>query len=82
MWQTQPNFTATDLHRIKCMTWIVDADHDEAIKRPNTLFMADQIPGSGLLIEPQVSHFAFLQDPRQFNSDVLHFLQHAKRDRD
>lgn len=74
MWETQPHFTADDLHRITTPTWIVDADHDEAIKRSNTLFMADQIPNSGLLIEPRVSHFAFLQDAEQFNDDVLHFL--------
>jgi pimeloyl-ACP methyl ester carboxylesterase len=78
MWQTQPNFTANDLAGIKVPTWIVDADHDEVIKRENTLFMADQIPDSGLLIEPQVSHFAFLQDAEQFNADVLHFVQHLK----
>src|SRR5258707_4370674 len=77
MWETQPHFTADDLHRIHTPIWIVDADHDEAIKRSNTLFMADQIPGSGLLIEPQVSHFAFLQDAQQFNADVLHFLRQA-----
>jgi len=59
-------------------TWIVDADHDEAIKRDNTLFMADTIPGSGLLIQPEVSHFSFIQDPQQFNADVLHFLEHVK----
>jgi len=58
--------------------WIVDADHDEAIKWENTLFMADQIPGAGLLLQPEVGHFSFLQDPEQFNSDVLHFLQHVK----
>ena len=75
MWETQPHFTADDLHRITTPTWIVDADHDEAIKRSNTLFMADQIPNSGLLIEPRVSHFAFLQDPTQFNDDVRHFLE-------
>ena len=40
--------------------------------------MAHNIPGSGLLIEPQVSHFAFLQDPQEFNADVLHFLAHVK----
>ena len=77
MWETQPNWTGDDLAGIKVPTWIVDADHDEAIKRENTLFMADHIPGSGLLIEPQVSHFAFLQDPEQFNIDVLHFLIHV-----
>jgi pimeloyl-ACP methyl ester carboxylesterase len=79
MWETQPHFSADDLHRIRTPTWIVDADHDEAIKRANTLFMADQIPGCGLLILPQVSHFAFLQDPEQFDADVLHFLKAAPK---
>ena len=78
MWDTQPHWMADDLATIKVPTWIVDADHDEAIKRENTLFMADHIPGSGLLIQPQVSHFSFLQDPQQFNADVLHFLAHLK----
>jgi pimeloyl-ACP methyl ester carboxylesterase len=78
MWETQPNWSAADLADIKVPTWIVDADHDEAIKRENTLFMADHIPGSGLLIQPQVSHFSFLQDPQQFNADVLHFLAHLQ----
>jgi pimeloyl-ACP methyl ester carboxylesterase len=76
MWQAQPHWTADDLAGIKVPTWIADADHDEAIKRENTLFMADHIPGSGLLIEPHVSHFALLQDPEQFNANVLHFLGH------
>ncbi len=78
MWETQPHWTADDLHGIKVPTWIVDADHDEAIKRDNTLFMADNIPDSGLLIQPNVSHFSFIQDPVQFNADVKHFLAHLK----
>lgn len=78
MWDSEPHWTAADLAAIKVPTWIVDADHDEAIKRDNTLFMADNIPGSGLLIQPEVSHFSFLQDPLQFNADVLHFLEHVK----
>jgi pimeloyl-ACP methyl ester carboxylesterase len=77
MWETQPNWTASDLRRIAVPVWIVDADHDEAIKRQNTEFMAANIPGAGLLIEPEVSHFAFLQDPGQFSEDVLHFLAHV-----
>src|SRR5262249_25100857 len=75
MWETQPHFSAEDLKSIRTPTWIVDGDHDEAIKRTNTLFMADQIPGSGLLIQPKASHFSFLQDAPQFNADVLHFLK-------
>jgi pimeloyl-ACP methyl ester carboxylesterase len=77
MWQTQPHWTASDLETIHVPTWIVDGDHDEAIKRRNTEFMAAHIPGAGLLILPEVSHFAFLQDPRQFNEELLHFLSHV-----
>ena len=77
MWETQPNWTEADLAAIKVPTWIVDADHDEAIKRENTEFMAAHIPGAGLLIQPNVSHFSFMQDPEQFTNDVLHFLEHV-----
>jgi pimeloyl-ACP methyl ester carboxylesterase len=77
MWATQPNWTAAELRRITVPVWIVDAHHDEAIKRSNTEFMAANIPGAGLLLQPEVSHFSFLQDPVQFSTDVLHFLAHA-----
>jgi pimeloyl-ACP methyl ester carboxylesterase len=77
MWETQPKWTAADLRRINVPVWIVDADHDEAIKRQNTEFMAANIRGAGLLIQPEVSHFSFLQDPEQFSADVLHFLAHV-----
>ena len=74
MWESQPKWSASDLAAIKVPTWIVDGDHDEAIKRENTEFMAANIPDAGLLIQPEVSHFSFLQDPEQFSDDVLHFL--------
>ena len=78
MWATQPNWTAEQLHGITVPVWIVDADHDEAIKRENTEFIARAIPGAGLLIQPEVSHFSFLQDPHQFTGDILHFLERVK----
>jgi pimeloyl-ACP methyl ester carboxylesterase len=78
MWETQPNFTAAQLNAIEVPTWIVDADHDEAIKRENTEFMAREIPNAGLLLQPEVSHFSFLQDPAQFTADVMHFLAPVK----
>jgi pimeloyl-ACP methyl ester carboxylesterase len=74
MWATEPHFTEAQLRGIKVPTWIVDADHDEAIKRENTDYMAELIPGAGELILPGVSHFAFLQDPALFNEALLHFL--------
>jgi pimeloyl-ACP methyl ester carboxylesterase len=77
MWASQPHWTARDLGTIRVPTWIADGDHDEAIKRTNTEFMAAKIPGAGLLIQPQVSHFSFIQDPDQFTADLLHFLRHV-----
>jgi pimeloyl-ACP methyl ester carboxylesterase len=74
MWETEPHFTEVQLRSIQVRTWIVDADHDEAIKRENTDFMASLIPGAGELILPGVSHFAFLQDPALFNETLLNFL--------
>jgi len=75
MWASEPHFTETELRGIKVPTWIVDADHDEAIRRENTDYMASLIPGAGELILPAVSHFAFLQDPEQFNRAIRHFLE-------
>jgi pimeloyl-ACP methyl ester carboxylesterase len=74
MWATEPHFTDDQLRHIEVPTWIVDADRDEAINRENTDHMAAMIPGSGELILPGVSHFAFLQDPVMFNDALLHFL--------
>jgi pimeloyl-ACP methyl ester carboxylesterase len=74
MWSTEPHFSDDQLRGIKVPTWIVDADHDEAIKRENTDHMAALIPGAGELILPRVSHFAFLQDSGLFNGVLLHFL--------
>jgi pimeloyl-ACP methyl ester carboxylesterase len=78
MWATQPHFTVEQLQRISVPIWIVDGDRDEAIKRENTEFMAAQISNAGLLLQPQVSHFSFIQDPLQFNSELLHFLEDVK----
>jgi pimeloyl-ACP methyl ester carboxylesterase len=77
MWAVEPHFTAAQLRAIHVPIWIVDGDHDEAIKRENTLYMADHIPQASLLIQPGVSHFSFLQDPEQFTRDVEHFLEHT-----
>ncbi|OLF51694.1 alpha/beta fold hydrolase [Pseudomonas chlororaphis] len=74
MWASQPNWSDADLAKIKTPVLIVDGDHDEAIKREHTEYMAATIPGAGLLILPNVSHFAFLQDPGLFNAALEHFL--------
>ncbi len=74
MWDTEPNYSAADLKRIATPTAIVDGDHDEAIKREHTEYLARTIPGASLIILKDVSHFAMLQDPAQFNAAMLRFL--------
>jgi pimeloyl-ACP methyl ester carboxylesterase len=74
MWAEQPNWTDAQLKAIDTPVLVVDGDHDEAIKRPHTEYIAATIPHAGLLILPNASHFAFLQDPHQFNFAILHFL--------
>jgi pimeloyl-ACP methyl ester carboxylesterase len=74
MWASQPNWTDAQLKALTAPVLVVDGDHDEAIKREHTEYIAATIPGAGLLILPNASHFAFLQDPELFNYAVLHFL--------
>jgi pimeloyl-ACP methyl ester carboxylesterase len=74
MWDSEPNWTEAQLRSIHAPVWVVDGDHDEAIKRAHTEYIAATIPGAGLLILPNVSHFAFIQDPALFNAVLLRFL--------
>jgi pimeloyl-ACP methyl ester carboxylesterase len=77
LWASKPNLSDEQLSHISVPIWIVDADHDEAIKRHDTDHMAALIPGCGELILPEVSHFAFIQDPVMFNQSLLHFLSES-----
>jgi pimeloyl-ACP methyl ester carboxylesterase len=74
MWETEPNWTDAQLKTIRSSVLVVDGDHDEAIKRAHTEYIAATIPGAKLVILPDTSHFAFLQNPTLFNATVLHFL--------
>jgi pimeloyl-ACP methyl ester carboxylesterase len=75
MWDVEPNYAAADLARIRTPVAIVDGDHDEAIKRAHTEYLARSIPGAELIILPGVSHFAMLQRPDAFNAAMLGFLR-------
>lgn len=74
VWRTQPAFTTAQLVRVKAPTVISDGEHDEIIKREHTVQMSHDIPGAQLAIQPQVSHFAMLQNPGQFNRALIDFL--------
>jgi pimeloyl-ACP methyl ester carboxylesterase len=75
MWASQPNWTDAQLRTIHAPVLVADGDHDEAIVRAHTEYIAATIPRAGMLILPNASHFAFLQDPRLFDDAILHFLR-------
>jgi len=75
MWETLPAFTADQLRSIRVPTTIADGEYDEGIKPEHNRYLASTIPGAKLVILPNVSHFAMLQNPPLFNRAVLDFLQ-------
>jgi len=74
MWASEPAWTKEQLGAIKVPTAIVLGDHDEAITRTHTEYMASAIPGAKLIILKDASHFAMLQDPAGYTRAVLDFL--------
>jgi pimeloyl-ACP methyl ester carboxylesterase len=75
MQKTQPNYSAADLARIRVPVTVVQSEHDEFIKREHAEYLAQTISRAELRILAGVSHFAPLQRPEQFNSEVLAFLR-------
>lgn len=74
MWASQPNWSDDDLKKIKTPVAIVLGDHDEAITREHTDYMANTIPGAELVILKDASHFGMLQDPEGYNKAVRDFI--------
>jgi pimeloyl-ACP methyl ester carboxylesterase len=74
MQKTQPNYSAADLGRIRVPVVVVQSEHDEFIRREHAEYLAKSIPRAELQILSGVSHFAPLQRPEQFTSEVLAFL--------
>jgi pimeloyl-ACP methyl ester carboxylesterase len=74
MQRTQPNFSARDLAEIRVPVVIVQSEHEEFIKRDHAEYLAHSIPNADFILLPDVSHFAPLQRPWQFNAAMLAFL--------
>ena len=74
MQRTQPNYSPEDLARIHVPVEIVHSEHDEFIKREHAEYLARTIPNAEFIYLPNVSHFAPLQRPDQFNAVMLTFL--------
>lgn len=76
MQRSQLNYGPDDLARIWVPVAIVLGEHDEFIKRDHAEYLARSIPDAYFITLDDVSHFAPLQRPDQFNAAVLMFLSH------
>jgi pimeloyl-ACP methyl ester carboxylesterase len=74
MWASQPDWTDAELDAITTPVAVVLGDHDEAITRSHTEHMVEAMPGSELVILPEVSHFAMLQAPEEYTAAVRAFI--------
>jgi pimeloyl-ACP methyl ester carboxylesterase len=74
MWFSQPDFSAEQLGAIRVPVAIADGQYEEAILPEHTAELARLIPGAKLIILPDVSHMAMMQDPEAFNAAMLGFL--------
>jgi pimeloyl-ACP methyl ester carboxylesterase len=75
MMRTQPNCSAEELADIRVPVIVAHSEHDEFIRREHAEYLARTIPNAELVDLPDVSHFAPLQRPVQFNRAVLTFLR-------
>jgi len=71
MQRTQPDYSTHDLAAISVPVVIAQAEHDEFIKREHAEYLARTIPNARYQFLPEVSHFAPLQKPSQFNGAIL-----------
>ncbi|RIY03817.1 alpha/beta fold hydrolase [Aureimonas flava] len=74
LWANEPNFSQAELEAIPVPTEIAIGEHDEAISREHTEYLASAIPGAKLLILPDVGHSAPLEDPDGYAAAVLDFV--------
>ena len=74
MQKTEPNYSAHDLAQISVPVVIVLSEQDEFIKLEHAQHLARGIAGANLVILEDVTHFAPLQGPEQFNAAMLAFL--------
>lgn len=74
MWRSQPNISGQQLATIKLPVMVADGQYDEIIKPEHTSQIATHIHNARLTFMSDVSHFAMLQDPSQFNAVLNDFL--------
>lgn len=74
MWATQPNWTDDQVAAITVPTMIVQGEYDEAILLEHSETIVSLIPGAEYYVMGEVSHFAMLQAPGDYNAMIRSFI--------
>jgi len=74
MWNSEKPGGLKALNSVTTPTLVVHSQHDEAIKADHADHIAAAIPGAKLITMDNVSHFALLQDPDEYNAAIRRFL--------
>ena len=75
LWATEPRYSEAELKSIGVPTLIALGDHDEAVSRAHSEYIARTIPGARFLLLKDVGHKALYQDPVGYCAAVLAFLE-------
>ncbi|MBS1182757.1 MAG: alpha/beta hydrolase [Proteobacteria bacterium] len=74
LWATEPNYSDSDLGKIRVPTEIVIGDHDPVIRPEHAAHIAKAIPGAKLVVLKNVGHPAHSQDPKQYLKAIEDFV--------
>lgn len=78
MQATQPNYSAAQLAAIDLPVTVALGEFDEFIYEQHARYLADTLPQGRFVLLPDVSHFAPIQRPNEFNDFLLDFLASLK----
>lgn len=76
---SEPNHTAEELAAIRAPVAVVVGEFDEFVMREHTDWLMRCIADAERIVLPQVSHFALLQRPADFNRAMLAFVRRVLR---
>jgi len=74
MMKTEPNYTAAQLAAITVPVYFAVSERDEFIRLEHIQYLANTVPGARRLLLRDVTHFAPLQRPDEFNGVLHSFL--------
>ena len=77
MQRTKPEYRPDDLAKVKVPVTSALSEQDEFIKLEHAKYIAAAIPGGTFVELREVSHFAPVQRPAQFNQAILNFLENT-----